>query len=286
MLTGSPLGHSDSSGTSASHPSTRGVPLPRAEETPDISALFARRCELEDGSERDAARDELMTAWLPMAYRIAGRYRDRGETMEDLRQVAALGLLNAITRFDPTRGAFASYAVPTITGEIKRHFRDRMWAVRVPRRVQELRTIVRSARRELTQVPGRCDPSVADLAAHSGLTVEDVTKGMEAMESFSALSLDAELEAGDGLSIAGCLGADGPSYDVVIDREAAKKGLKKLPERERQILYMRYFQDMTQSRIAAELGLSQMYVSRLISRSCSRVRREVMKQCSIDSSDA
>ncbi|WP_330341777.1 RNA polymerase sigma factor SigF [Streptomyces sp. NBC_00557] len=247
------------------------------DDAPDTAALFARLAELDDGPERDAVRDELVEAWLPMAHRIASRFRDRGESVEDLRQVAALGLVKAVDRFDPSRGAFESYAVPTITGEVKRHFRDRMWALRVPRRVQELRNRVRVARRELTQNPGSPEPTVADIAAHTGLSEEEVAAGLEALESFSTLSLDAELSTGDdGYSLADTLGDTDASYDVVVDREAAKEGLRRLPERERAILYMRFFEDMTQSRIADRLGISQMHVSRLISRSCARVRDEVM----------
>ncbi|GGV82015.1 RNA polymerase sigma factor [Streptomyces griseoloalbus] len=251
----------------------------RHDDAPDTAVFFTRLASLDDGPERDAVRDELVTAWLPMAHRIAGRFRDRGESVEDLRQVAALGLVKAIDRFDPSRGAFESYAVPTITGEVKRHFRDRMWALRVPRRVQELRNKVRVARRELTQNPGSPEPSVADIAAHTGLTEEEVGAGMEALESFSTLSLDAELSSDDdGYSLADTLGAADSAYDVVVDRESAKEGLRRLPERERAILYMRFFEDMTQSRIADRLGISQMHVSRLISRSCARVRDEAMGQ--------
>lgn len=120
------------------------------DDAPDTAGLFARLADLGDGPERDAVRDELVTAWLPMAHRIVGRFRDRGEALEDLRQVAALGLVKAVDRFDPSRGASESYAVPTVTGDVKRHFRDRAWAVRVPRRVQELRNRVRVARQDLT----------------------------------------------------------------------------------------------------------------------------------------
>ncbi|TQL18585.1 SigB/SigF/SigG family RNA polymerase sigma factor [Streptomyces sp. SLBN-134] len=258
---------------------TAAAPRRRHDDAPDTAALFTRMAEFQDGPERDAVRDELVTAWLPMAHRIAGRFRDRGEAVEDLRQVAALGLVKAIDRFDPSRGAFESYAVPTITGEVKRHFRDRMWALRVPRRVQELRNKVRVARRELTQSPGSPEPSVAAIAAHTGLTEDEVGAGMEALESFSTLSLDAELSPDDdGYSLADTLGASDSSYDVVVDRESAKEGLRRLPERERAILYMRFFEDMTQSRIADQLGISQMHVSRLISRSCARVRADVMGQ--------
>ncbi|MDC2954531.1 SigB/SigF/SigG family RNA polymerase sigma factor [Streptomyces gilvifuscus] len=265
--------------TSTSRPGTQtpnSAAARRHDDAPETAELFARLAVLEDGPEREAVRDELVTAWLPMAHRIAGRFRDRGESVEDLRQVAALGLVKAIDRFDPERGAFESYAVPTITGEVKRHFRDRMWALRVPRRVQELRNKVRVARRELTQTPGSPEPTVAALAAHTGLTEDEVNCGLEALESFSTLSLDAELSGDDGYSLADTLGAPDTSYDVVIDRESAKEGLRRLPERERAILYMRFFEDMTQSRIADQLGISQMHVSRLISRSCARIRAEVM----------
>ncbi|MGW4437654.1 SigB/SigF/SigG family RNA polymerase sigma factor [Streptomyces sp. NPDC004596] len=275
----SPSGTPGTPGTTAAATATSASGRRTHDDAPDTAALFARLAELEEGPERDAVRDELVTAWLPMAHRIAGRFRDRGEAVEDLRQVAALGLVKAIDRFDPSRGAFESYAVPTITGEVKRHFRDRMWALRVPRRVQELRNRVRVARRELTQNPGTPEPTPADIAAHTGLTEEEVAAGMEALESFSTLSLDAELSSGDdGYSLADTLGASDGAFDVVVDREAAKEGLRRLPERERAILYMRFFEDMTQSRIADRLGISQMHVSRLISRSCARVRDEVLGQ--------
>ncbi|MFE0454325.1 SigB/SigF/SigG family RNA polymerase sigma factor [Streptomyces sp. NPDC058914] len=266
---------------STSRPATPAVTTAQSRRThddaPDTARQFTRLASLEEGPERDAVRDEIVTAWLPMAHRIAGRFRDRGEAIEDLRQVAALGLVKAVDRFDPERGAFESYAVPTITGEIKRHFRDRMWALRVPRRVQELRNKVRLARRELTQNPGAPEPSVADIAAHTGLTEEEVGAGLEALESFSTLSLDAELPAGDdGYSLVDTLGGPDASYDIVVDRESAKESLRRLPERERAILYMRFFEDMTQSRIADRLGISQMHVSRLISRSCAQVREEAL----------
>ncbi|MGW2787252.1 SigB/SigF/SigG family RNA polymerase sigma factor [Streptomyces populi] len=250
--------------------------------SPESFELFVRLRELPEGPERDAVRDELVRVWLPMAHRIASRFRDRGETMEDLRQVAAVGLVKAVDRFDPGRGAFESYAVPTITGEVKRHFRDRMWAVRVPRRVQELRNRVRLARRELTQRPGSPEPGPAELAAHTGLTEEEVATGLEALESYSTVSLDF---GEDGATLADTLGVDEHSYEVVVDREAVKKGLLRLPERERTILYLRFFEDMTQARIADRMGLSQMHVSRLITSSCAHVRDEVLRQCSSDSSE-
>ncbi|MFE5889759.1 SigB/SigF/SigG family RNA polymerase sigma factor [Streptomyces sp. NPDC002285] len=247
------------------------------DDAPDTAAGFTRLAALPEGPERDAVRDELARAWLPMAHRIAGRFRNRGESLEDLRQVAALGLVKAIDRFEPGRGAFESYAVPTITGEIKRHFRDRMWALRVPRRVQELRNKVRIARRDLVATSGGSTPSVAEIAAHAGMTEEEVKAGLEALDSFSTLSLDAEMSSSDdGFSLADTIGSNEEAYDVVIDREAVKEGLRRLPERERAILYMRFFEDMTQGRIAEQLGISQMHVSRLISRCCAQVREEAL----------
>ncbi|MEV6759217.1 SigB/SigF/SigG family RNA polymerase sigma factor [Streptomyces sp. NPDC051105] len=249
------------------------------DDSPDTAALFARLASLGDVPERRVLRDELVAAWLPMAHRVASRFRDRGENIEDLRQVAALGLVKAVDRFDPSRGAFESYAVPTITGEIKRHFRDRMWVLRVPRGVQELRNRVRVARRELTQQPGALEPTPAVLAANTGLTEDEVRTGLEALDSFKPLSLDAELSVREnGHSLADTLGDVDGSFDTVVDREAVKEGLRRLPERERDILYLRFFEDMTQRRIADKLGLSQMHVSRLIARSCALVRAVALHQ--------
>ncbi|WP_369215854.1 SigB/SigF/SigG family RNA polymerase sigma factor [Streptomyces flavofungini] len=247
-------------------------------DAPDTAVEFARLASLGSGPEREALCAEIVEAWLPMAHRIAGRFRNKGESLEDLQQVAAMGLVKAVNRYEPGRGAFESYAVPTITGELRRHFRDRMWDVRVPRRVQELRNKVRAARRELLDRPGGSghEPTAAEIGEQAGLTEAEVRDGMEAMDGYSALSLDAEVSSAesDGFSLADTLGATDPAYDHVNDREAARAGLRRLPERERTILYLRYFEDMTQSRIAEELGISQMHVSRLISRSCARVRAE------------
>ncbi|WP_328345592.1 RNA polymerase sigma factor SigF [Streptomyces violaceus] len=249
------------------------------DDAPDTAEAFRRLAALPAGPERDALRDEIVEAWLPMADRLAGRFRSRGESLDDLRQVAALGLVKAVDRYDPELGnAFESYAVPTITGEIKRHFRDHMWTLHVPRRVQDLRNRVRFASQDLSQnISGR-RPTVAEIAEHAKLSEEDVKTGLEALESFTALSLDAELPGSeDGYSLSDALGSPDPALDTVVDREAVKDRLAALPERERAILYMRFFSDMTQSRIAEELGISQMHVSRLISRCCGRVREQVMR---------
>ncbi|MGW6492713.1 SigB/SigF/SigG family RNA polymerase sigma factor [Streptomyces sp. NPDC055056] len=241
--------------------------------------LFTRLAALSDGPDRNAVRSELITLWLPMAHRVARRFHDRGEAMEDLRQVAAIGLLKAVDRFDPARGAFESYAIPTITGEIRRHFRDRTWALKVPRRIQELRNEVRTAQRELSKLPGSHEPTPADIAAHTGLAEKDVLAGIEATGSYKTLSLDAEIafDSDSGYHLSDTVGRIDAGYDLAIDREAAKKELRKLPERDRDILYMRFFNDMTQTRIAEKIGVSQMYVCRLIAKSCARVREAAME---------
>jgi len=245
------------------------------DDAPDTAQAFVRLGELPDGPERQALRDELIRLWLPMSERLAVRFRGRGETLEDLYQVAALGLVKAVDHYDPARGrAFEAYAVPTITGEIKRHFRDHMWTLHVPRRVQDLRNRVRHAVKELSQTtPGRA-PTVAEIAAYAQLGEDEVSTGMEALDCFSALSLEAEMPGTDGYALTDALGGPDPGYDTVVDRVAVTPCLRALPERERTILYLRFFQGMTQSRIADQLGISQMHVSRLLSGCCARLRAE------------
>ncbi|MFD5897745.1 sigma-70 family RNA polymerase sigma factor [Streptomyces sp. NPDC060366] len=199
-------------------------------DDPDTTAGFRRLAELvdpagpADGQERERLRAEVICAWLPMAYRLASRFRRRGEALEDLRQVAAVGLVKAVDRYDPDLGnAFASYAIPTITGEIKRHFRDRLWSVHVPRRVQELCNTVRVARAELSAEPLAGVPSDSDVAAHTGLSPEEVREGVGALHSFSALSTDAEV-AGvvGGLRLGDTLGDVDTAFDLVVDRATSR----------------------------------------------------------------
>ncbi|MFJ2745760.1 RNA polymerase sigma factor SigF [Streptomyces sp. NPDC087440] len=250
------------------------------DDAPDTTEAFRRLADLPDGHERDVIRQEIVNAWLPMAERLAGRFRNRGESLEDLRQVAALGLVKAVDRYDPEHGAvFESFAVPTITGEIKRHFRDHMWTLHVPRRVQDLRNRVRTAHQELAQTMVGRSPTVAEIAAQAKMTEEEALAGLEALDSFTALSLDAELPGSDdGYSLVDAIGGPDPALDVIVDREAIKPGLRRLPEREKRILYMRFFRDMTQSSIAEDLGLSQMHVSRLITRCCTQLRAQALKE--------
>lgn len=247
------------------------------DDAPDTRRQFERIAALPDCPERERLCQEVIHAWMPMAGRLARTFRDRGEALEDLEQVAALGLVKAVHRYDPRRGsAFESFAVPTIVGEVKRHFRDHLWGVHVPRRTQELRNRVRAARHQLDcRLDDRC-PSVEDLAECSGLTQEEVTTGLEALESYSLLSLDAELPGpGEGYSLIDTLGRTDPGFDQVVYREAVKPRLQELPEREQTILYLRFFEEMTQSKIAEKLGISQMHVSRLLTRICARLQEEI-----------
>ncbi|MGW3243133.1 SigB/SigF/SigG family RNA polymerase sigma factor [Streptomyces sp. NPDC001070] len=256
-------------------PHARPRPRPHDDDTPDTAEALRRIAALPDGPEKQALREQVVVAWMPMSERLAGRFRHRGETTEDLRQVAALGLVKAVLRYDPARGsAFESFAVPTIVGEVKRHFRDHLWGVHVPRRVQELRSRVRTVRLELTGVQGRT-PTVAEIAAHACLSEEDVLNAMEALDSFALASLDSATPGAEGRTFLDTLGAEDPGLDSVVDRVAVAPRLRELPPRERQILYLRFFRDMTQSQIADQLGLSQMHVSRLITRTCRRLRDEV-----------
>ncbi|MXM65427.1 SigB/SigF/SigG family RNA polymerase sigma factor [Streptomyces sp. HUCO-GS316] len=249
------------------------------DDAPDTTKDFERLARLPEGPERKALRDELIRLWLPMAERIAIRFRGRGESVEDLYQVAALGLVKAVDHYDPARGtAFEAYAVPTVTGEIKRHFRDHLWSLHVPRRVQDLRNRVRQAEKELSQtIPGR-PPTVAEIAAYARMSEDEVRTGTEALECFSALSLEAEMPGTDGYALTDAIGGPDPRFDVVVDRVAVTPCLEALPERERTILYLRFFRGMTQSGIAEQLGISQMHVSRLLSSCFDRLREEVLAE--------
>ncbi|WAL93152.1 SigB/SigF/SigG family RNA polymerase sigma factor [Streptomyces sp. Je 1-369] len=246
------------------------------DDAPDTEQTFRHLATTPPGRERDALVAELVEAWLPLARRLAGRFRHKGESMDDLKQVAALGLLKAVERYDPDRGAFPSYAVPMVTGELHRHFRDHSWDVHVPRRVQELRNKVRSTHQDLMNRPDHpAEPDLEEIAAQAGLTLAEVHNGMEAWDSNNSLSLDADIGTaphGDSFTLADTLGHTDPGYDLATDREAARRGLAQLTERERSILYLRFFEDMPQSRIAEEIGVSQMHISRLITRSCAQVR--------------
>jgi RNA polymerase sigma-B factor len=236
--------------------------------------LFIQLAALPQGDDaRLRIRSELVEMHLPLVEYLARRFRNRGEWLDDLTQVATIGLIKSIDRFDLGRGVeFSTYATPTIVGEIKRHFRDKGWAVRVPRRLQELKLALTKAVGELAQREGRA-PTVAELAAHLQMTEEEVLEGLESANAYSTVSLDAP-DSGDedAPAVAESLGVLDEALEGVEYRESLKPLLERLPPREKRILLLRFFGNMTQSQIATELGISQMHVSRLLARTLTQLR--------------
>ena len=232
-----------------------------------------------DDPTRGAIRDELVKGHLPLVEYLARRFAGRGEPLDDLIQVATIGLIKAVDRFDPERGVeFSTYATPTIAGEIKRHFRDKGWAVRVPRRLQELKLSLTRASSDLTQKLGRA-PTVAELATHLNLSEEDILEGLESAHAYSTVSLDApDSDDDDGPAVADSLGMVDDALEGVEYRESLKPLLEALPAREKRILLLRFFSGMTQSQIASELGISQMHVSRLLARTLTQLREGLLAE--------
>ena len=222
---------------------------------------------------RESAREGLVHLHLPLVEHCARRFRNRGEPFEDLVQVGTIGLLKSIDRFDLERGVeFSTYATPTIIGEIKRHFRDKGWAIRVPRRLQELRMQIGAATAELTQSLGR-SPTPRELAESIGCSVEDILEGIESSNAYATLSLDAGDRDDEGAgSMLDAIGIDDANLEHVEIRESIKPLLDRLEAREKRILLLRFFKNMTQSQIAEEIGVSQMHVSRLLSRTLDQLR--------------
>ncbi len=246
-----------------------------------VEATRRRSAELfaelgDDGASEAArvtARDQLVHLHLPLVEHCARRFRNRGEPFEDLVQVGTIGLLKSIDRFDSDRGVeFSTYATPTIIGEIKRHFRDKGWAIRVPRRLQELRMQISGATAELTQNLGR-SPTPRELAEAIGCTVEEIVEGLESGNAYSTLSLDAGDESDDSAAtMLDAIGVEDLNLEHVEIRESIKPLLDALGDREKKILLLRFFRNMTQSQIAEEIGVSQMHVSRLLSRTLEHLR--------------
>ncbi len=234
--------------------------------------LFARR------DEPDALA-ELARRYDDLATRLALRFRGRGQSFDDLAQVARLGLLNAIDRFDVDRGVtFATFATRTIVGVLKRHLRDKAWAVRVPRALQERWLEVNQAVQDLSQKLGR-SPTLREIGAAVNLDVEDVIEALEAGGAFSASSVDAPPAADDeGLSLADTLGGEDPLFQHSTDRVALSELMAGLPERERSILYKRFYEGKTQSEIADDLAISQMHVSRLLRSTLATLRAGLVGQ--------
>jgi RNA polymerase sigma-B factor len=225
-----------------------------------------------------AAREQLIEQYMSLVRSLARRYSYRGEQLEDLVQIGAIGLIKAIDRFDVNRGVeLTTYATPNIIGEIKRHFRDRGWSVRVPRGLQELNIQLSRQIEELTVQLGR-SPTIAELAKAAEVGEEEVLEALESGRAYSSLSLSAGSGGHDDdgeLDPLESLGTEEHQYEVSEDRAVLAPGFRVLDERERRILHLRFFEGLTQSQIAQQVGISQMHVSRLIRRSLEKIRQEI-----------
>lgn len=238
-----------------------------------VRALFRDYQSADDEEERLKYREQLVAQFIGLVEFLARRFRNRGEPLEDLVQVGTIGLLKAIDRFDLEREVeFSTYATPTIVGELKRHFRDKGWAVRVPRRLQELHLELTKVVSHLGHDLGR-SPTVAEIAQAASITEEEVLEGLEIAQAYNFTSLDAPIDTeGGSTSFADQLGTDDEHLENLEYRASLAPEMAKLPERDRQILYYRFFKGMTQSEIADRLGISQMHVSRLLNRTLSTLR--------------
>jgi RNA polymerase sigma-B factor len=249
----------------------------RALEDLDTAALAYAERAADASADPIAERDRFTRECLPLARRLASRFRGRGEPLEDLEQVARLGLVKAVDRYDPERGSFTAYAVSTITGELKRHFRDAAWAVHVPRPVRELLLEARQARTRMTAELSRT-PTVAEVAERIGAAEADVAEAFMANGGYSPTSLDASPMPGDSgaPTLADMIGSTDAAMDGVDDKVTVSGLLTRLPARERRMLAMRFYGNRTQVEIAAELGVSQMHVSRLLSHALTWLREAML----------
>ena len=240
----------------------RGVP-----DRDHVRALFREY----QKSHSQQLREELIEAHLGLVEYLSRRFAGRGEPLEDLIQVATIGLIKAVDRFDPEREVeFSTYATPTIVGELKRHFRDKGWAVRVPRRLQELNLQLGEIMGQLAQKLGR-SPTVAEMAQAAGTTEEEVLEGLDSAHAYTLTSLDAP--AGDeDLALREQIGSEDEALELLEYRTSLMPLLEELPPRERTMLYLRFFRGMTQSEIAERLGISQMHVSRLLAKTLATLR--------------
>ncbi|WP_443032591.1 RNA polymerase sigma factor SigF [Streptomyces sp. BA2] len=268
--------------TATEHPLSHTAPHTGSRRTADLralsNALFARLDAVEEGTpEHSYVRNSLVELNLNLVRYAAHRMRPRDESYEDVVQVGTIGLIKAINRFDLHRGVeFTTFALPTIMGEIKRFFRDTTWAVRVPRRLQELRLDLVKATTDLEQSNGHA-PTTAELAEHLDLDEAEISEGLTAANGYTTASLDYPADGVDSDdTLADHVGYRDPELDKVEDLHSLKPLIAALPERERRILAMRFAADMTQSEIGAELGISQMHVSRILTRTLGRLRVKLL----------
>ncbi|MER7006428.1 SigB/SigF/SigG family RNA polymerase sigma factor [Dactylosporangium sp. NPDC000555] len=244
---------------------------------PEVTDLLGRLHHLQPGDpHRQRLRNDVIEACLPTARRLARRYSTNGESLADLLQAAALGLIKAVDRFDPTRGIeFGAFATPTITGELKRHFRDHTNTVRLPRRLQELRLQISHTRSDLQQQLHH-PPNSAELAAHLHTDEHDVIEALDPAGLHRPISLDTPTPTTNvNATIADTIGAEPPEYAQVEMRESLRTLLPRLPEREQHIVALRFYGNLTQTQIAAEIGISQMHVSRLLTHALQFLHRHL-----------
>jgi RNA polymerase sigma-B factor len=237
-----------------------------------IAAMAA--CPMDDPSRR-LLRDRAIEAWLPMAWRLARRYAGRGESSDDLVQIATVGLIKAVDRYDVQRGeGFLGYAIPTILGEVRRHFRDRGWAIRVPRRLQEMRMAINEANTTLTHTLGQA-PTVAEIADHLKVSEEEVLEGLEGAVAYRATSLSTPIGEDGATELGDTLGSNEDGYALAELHLALEPALARLSERERRIVAMRFYGNQSQLQIAVQIGVSQMQVSRLLSAALRKLRTDL-----------
>jgi RNA polymerase sigma-B factor len=242
------------------------------EERRELKRKFAEY----KGTRDRRLRNELIEAHRSLASHLARRFANRGEPFDDLLQVAYLGMLKAVERFDPDRGLeFSTFATATVEGELKRHFRDKTWSIRVPRRPQELHLRLGTAINELSQRLKR-PPRVSELASELGVSDDDILEAMEVGGAYRSASLDARPnDGGESMTLESRLGANDTGFDLAEHRVVLERLLDDLPERERMIVRLRFFEDMTQTEIANEVGISQMHVSRLLARTLVQLRERL-----------
>jgi RNA polymerase sigma-B factor len=229
---------------------------------------------LEHRETDPAAREQLALRFQPLAIYLAQRFAGRGENLDDLIQIANVGLLSAIDRFDSSKGArFSTFAAATMIGELKRHFRDRRWALRVPRRLQDVALAIRKLLPDLTQELGR-SPRVHELATRIDASSEEVLDALEASQAYATTSLDAPVGQ-EGTAAIDNLGSEDPSIQVLDGWASVAPAIKQLSSRDRRVLYLRFFGGLTQSEIASEIGLSQMQISRILAQTIERLRTSV-----------
>lgn len=284
---------SDGSTRHAAQRSDAAVPHPRrtdrnsarntgySSEYAHLTPMLVEHAGLDPADPRRRALRELLVAgYLPVAHHIARRFAYRGEPLDDLTQVASIGLMAAIDRFSAEFGTdFLAFAIPTIQGEVRRHFRDRAWSMRVPRRLKDLHVSINAAVSELSQRLNHA-PRPSDIAALLGISLDDVLEGLQAALAYRASSLDEQLapQPDGGATLGDKLGELDPKVELVEDQQALRPLLDQLPERERIILMLRFYGDMTQTQIAVQLNISQMHVSRLLAKTLTLLREQLLAE--------